>query len=94
MSKVLSMKVCACSIRSSYNNIWWVFKILNILPIFSNLMCLHFLGQFLTIKNNQTQDSHGIGMPLVKKLVELQNGTMDILSEIGKGTEVVLNFGY
>lgn len=45
--------------------------------------------------HNQTQiDSHGIGMPLVKRLVELQNGTMKILSEIGKGTRVVLGFSY
>lgn len=43
---------------------------------------------------NHTIDSHGIGMPLVKRLVELQNGTMEILSEIGNGTKVILGFGY
>jgi len=43
--------------------------------------------------HTQTQiDSHGIGMPLVKKLVELQNGEMSILSKVGSGTEITLNF--
>jgi signal transduction histidine kinase len=44
-------------------------------------------------KQTQTQiDSHGIGMPLVKKLVELQNGEMKILSKIEEGTEIILCF--
>ncbi len=52
-----------------------------------------------TQSKTQTQyqyqiDSHGIGMPLVKRLVELQNGKIEILSEIGQGTKVVLGFGY
>jgi signal transduction histidine kinase len=38
-------------------------------------------------------NSHGIGMPLVKQLVEAQNGTMEIISELGFGTKVVLGFG-
>jgi signal transduction histidine kinase len=43
--------------------------------------------------HNQTHiDSHGIGMPLVKRLVELQNGTMEVLSEIGNGTKILLCF--
>jgi hypothetical protein len=44
--------------------------------------------------HSQTQIySYGIGMPLVKRLVELQNGIMEILPEIGKGTrEVVVGF--
>ncbi len=50
---------------------------------------------YQTQHHDQTQiDSHGIGMPLVKRLVELQNGTMEILSEIGRGTKVVLAFGF
>jgi CRISPR/Cas system endoribonuclease Cas6 (RAMP superfamily) len=32
-------------------------------------------------------------MPLVKQLVEAQNGTMEIISELGFGTKVVLGFG-
>jgi two-component system cell cycle sensor histidine kinase PleC len=37
-------------------------------------------------------DSHGIGMPLVKRLVELQGVSMEIKSELGSGTEVLLKF--
>ena len=44
------------------------------------------------IKFGKTIDSHGIGLPLVKKLVEDQNGTIDIKSQLGIGTEVVLKF--
>jgi signal transduction histidine kinase len=37
-------------------------------------------------------NSHGIGMPLVKQLVEAQNGTMEIKSKIGSGTKINLYF--
>jgi signal transduction histidine kinase len=43
---------------------------------------------------NQPIDSHGIGMPLVKKLVEAQNGTIEIKSQLGVGTEVLLSFNF
>lgn len=33
----------------------------------------------------------GLGMPIVKKLVELMHGTISIESEEGKGTTVVVN---
>lgn len=50
---------------------------------------------YQTHNQEQTQiDSHGIGMPLVKKLVVLQQGTMDIKSKLGEGTEIILGFSY
>jgi len=50
-------------------------------------------SQKSSLCHNQTQiDSHGIGMPLVKKLVELQGGIVNIKSELGAGTEVLLEF--
>jgi two-component system cell cycle sensor histidine kinase PleC len=47
------------------------------------------------VANNQNQiNSHGIGVPLVKRLVELQQGEMQINSVPKKGTQIVLNFNY
>jgi signal transduction histidine kinase/ActR/RegA family two-component response regulator len=37
-------------------------------------------------------DSHGIGMPIVKHLVELHNGKMEIQSKKGRGTTIKLCF--
>jgi signal transduction histidine kinase len=37
-------------------------------------------------------DSHGIGMPIIKKLVELHNGRMEIFSKKDYGTEVKIYF--
>lgn len=37
---------------------------------------------------NKTFDSHGIGMPIIKKLIELHKGRLEINSEKGLGTEV------
>ena len=39
-------------------------------------------------------DSHGIGLPLVKQLVEMQKGEMEIESQINHGTEIKLKFQY
>ncbi len=39
-------------------------------------------------------DSHGIGLPLVKQLVEMQKGEMEIESQINQGTEIKIKFQY
>jgi len=41
---------------------------------------------------NKTIDSHGIGLLIVKKLVELHEGRMEIQSKKGKGTTIKLYF--
>ena len=43
-------------------------------------------------ENSGKVDSFGLGLPLVKKLVEMQNGIMEIDSTVGVGTKVVLTF--
>ena len=37
-------------------------------------------------------DSFGLGLAIVKRLVELQNGRIEIFSAIGKGTKIKIKF--
>ena len=48
--------------------------------------------QTIANQNSGIVDSFGLGLPITKQLVELQNGTIKMKSEIGKGTSVVLTF--
>lgn len=59
-------------------------------------MALNGLGTKIAKNNldNKDFDSHGIGFLLVKQLVELQKGKMEIISEINQGTEIKLIFPY
>jgi signal transduction histidine kinase len=45
-------------------------------------------------KNFDKFDSFGLGLPLVKNLVELQKGEMEIKSKENEGTEIILKFPY
>lgn len=40
----------------------------------------------------RTQDGTGLGLPLAKRLTELHDGKLDMYSEPGQGTDVVLTF--
>ena len=42
--------------------------------------------------NSGSVDSFGLGLPITKQLVELQNGVIEVISEIGKGTEFKIKF--
>jgi len=45
-------------------------------------------------ENSGKIDSFGLGLPLVRRLVELQLGEMNIESEVSVGTKIVLTFNY
>jgi signal transduction histidine kinase len=45
-------------------------------------------------ENSRHVDSLGLGLPITKQLIEVQNGTLEVKSEIGKGTEMKMRFPY
>jgi two-component system, cell cycle sensor histidine kinase PleC len=52
--------------------------------------------KYKTIENPNSKmvDSFGLGLPIVKQLTELQDGSIEVRSEIGKGTEMRIRFPY
>lgn len=43
-------------------------------------------------RKNTKYGESGLGLPIVKQLVELHDGTIDVTSELGKGTKIILKF--
>jgi len=56
----------------------------------------HIWDRFYSVKNQRNTDSAikgtGLGLVIVKKLVQLQDGKIDVESQPGKGTEFRLSF--
>jgi len=56
----------------------------------------HIWDRFYSVKNQRNTDSTvkgtGLGLVIVKKLVQLQDGKIDVESQPGKGTEFCLSF--
>jgi two-component system, cell cycle sensor histidine kinase PleC len=50
--------------------------------------------KYKTIQNPNSDkvDSFGLGLPITKSLIELQNGRIEVDSKIGEGTEIKLKF--
>ncbi len=44
--------------------------------------------------NSGIVDSFGLGLPITKQLIELQNGTIEVKSELNQGTEIKLKLPY
>ena len=51
----------------------------------------HIFNRFYQVDNSTTRTSEGIGigLALVKELVEVQNGTITVQSEVNKGTSTL-----
>lgn len=49
---------------------------------------------FYRASNSSTRHGHGIGLSLVKKIVELHNGILNIQSQINIGTQIVISLPY
>jgi signal transduction histidine kinase len=50
--------------------------------------------QTIANENSSQVDSFGLGLPITKQLVELQNGTIEVDSKVNKGTQIKLKFPY
>lgn len=50
--------------------------------------------RFYRMDKSRSRESggSGLGLPIVKQLVELQNGTIDVFSRLGEGTRFEINF--
>jgi len=44
--------------------------------------------------NSKNVDSFGLGLPITKQLIELQNGKLEVRSQVNQGTEMKLKFPY
>ena len=53
--------------------------------------CLTPFGQAENVLR-RTHDGTGLGLPMVKSLIELHGGTLDLQSALGEGTKVTLQF--
>jgi two-component system, OmpR family, sensor histidine kinase ArlS len=54
----------------------------------------HIFEAFYRAGNAQSKKGHGIGLSLISKIIRLHSGTVDVKSELGKGTivEVILPY--
>lgn len=52
--------------------------------------------KYQTIQNPSSGkvDSFGLGLPIAKQLVELQNGSLEVSSQLGQGTKMKIKFPY
>ena len=48
----------------------------------------HIFDRFFRVDKARSRNmgSHGLGMPIVKSIIEVLNGDLEIKSELGKGT--------
>jgi two-component system OmpR family sensor kinase len=52
----------------------------------------HVFDRFYRAESSRTSDGAGLGLALVKSIVELHGGSATIGSELGRGTTVTLKF--
>ena len=61
-----------------------------IIFIFFNLFYTQIFNTFFRGNNAKKFKGKGIGMSIVKKIIELHHGTIQIITELNKGTEVII----
>ena len=52
----------------------------------------HIFKRFYRSRFSKDSNGIGLGLPLAKSIVEAHDGTIEVFSELGKGTTFVLNF--
>ncbi len=52
----------------------------------------HIFKRFYRSRFSKDTQGIGLGLPLVKSIVEVHNGTIEVDSELGKGTKFTINF--
>lgn len=52
----------------------------------------HLFERFYRASNAGTVQGTGLGLHIMKRYVEMMNGSVDLKSEVGKGTEVSITF--
>ncbi|MBI9064169.1 MAG: response regulator [Marinilabiliaceae bacterium] len=52
----------------------------------------YLFDRFYQSRHNKEDEGSGIGLCLVKKMVELHKGTIKVESQLGKGSEFIINF--
>jgi signal transduction histidine kinase len=52
----------------------------------------HLFSLFSRLNNTQGEEGTGVGLYLVKKLVERENGVLHIVSKLGTGTTITMTF--
>jgi len=54
----------------------------------------HIFEPFYRAQNAESRKGHGIGLSLIYKIIKLHNGSIEVLSEVGKGTTVEVTLPY
>jgi signal transduction histidine kinase len=52
----------------------------------------HVFDRFYRGEENSTLNGFGLGLSIAKALVEKQGGTISLISELGKGSQLLLTF--
>ena len=52
----------------------------------------HIFKRFYRSRYSKDTQGIGLGLPLVKSVVEAHNGTVEVDSRLGEGTSFVMNF--
>lgn len=52
----------------------------------------HIFKRFYRSRYSKDTQGIGLGLPLAKAIIEAHNGTIEVNSELGRGTSFIINF--